>query len=115
MIPTSRVGRIVAVGYVVVVALLTARAFSDAHQDHWGAEIAAAVLTLPAVVVALPAIYLLGAAAWSVSDAGDGGPMWPVTLTFTLLMSVVACGNAAGFVFLSRVLRRKEPTCGTTR
>jgi hypothetical protein len=102
-------GRVVVTGYVATVAALTAYAFSDAHQDHWGAEIAAAVLTLPAVVAALPAIYLLGAAAWTVSDAGDSGPMWPVTLAFTLLMSAVACGNAAGFVLLHRVLRRKEP------
>ena len=102
--------RVLAVAYVTTVAALTAYAFSDAHQDHWGAEATAAVLTLPAVGVALPAIYLLGATAWTVSDAGDGGPIWPVTLTFTLIMSAVACGNAAGFVFLRRVLHRKEPT-----
>jgi len=103
------IARVVAVAYVATVAALTAYAFSDAHQDHWGAEISAAVLTLPTIVAALPAIYLLGAAAWGVSDGGDGGPMWPVTLTFTLLMSVVACLNVAGFAFLRRVLHRKEP------
>jgi hypothetical protein len=103
-------GRVVAVAYVATVAGLTARAFSDANQDHWGAEIAAAVLALPLIIPALPFIYVLGGLAWNFADTGsasgsasgssssvstelDGGTMWPVTLTFTLLMTAVACGN----------------------
>ena len=93
--------RVVAGAYVAIVAALTAAAFwSDAEERPW-TEVAAAVLTLPTVVVALPAIYLLGALAWNVSDAAGDGPMWPVTLTFTTLMTVVACGN----VLLVRVVR----------
>lgn len=79
------VGRIVAVLYVATVATLTAYAFSS-DEDHWSAEIAAAVLGLPLVVPALPAIYLLGGLAWH-------GPIWLVTTTFTTLMALVAIGN----------------------
>jgi uncharacterized membrane protein len=102
------IGRIAAVAYVVTVAALTARAFSDAHQEHWGAEIAAAVLTLPAIVAALPAIYLVGAGAWNV------GPMWVVTLTFTLLMTGVACANVLFVRLVSRRLRGSASASGRT-
>jgi len=109
VIPTTLVGRLVALAYVVTVAALTARAFSDAHQDHWGAEIAAAILTLPMILPALPVIYVLGAAAWSV------GPMWPVTLTFTLLMSVVACANLLLLRATWRALRGSASASARTR
>lgn len=79
--------RILGMAYVASVAALTAIAFSDADQDHWPAEIAAAVLGLPLVVPALPAIYVAGGLAWH-------GPMWLVTLTFTSSMTAVAIANA---------------------
>ena len=102
-------GRVVAVAYVVTVAALTARAFSEADQDHWGAEIAAAVLTLPTIVPALPVIYVVGAGAWNV------GPMWVVTLTFTLLMTAVAIGNALLARLVWRSLRGSASASARTR
>jgi hypothetical protein len=109
MIPTTWVGRVIALAYVVAVAGLTARAFSDAQQDHWGAEIAAAVLTLPTIVAAMPVIYVIGAAAWNI------GPMWPVTLTFVLMMSGVACANVALLRLAWRSLRGSASASTRTR
>jgi hypothetical protein len=100
------IGRAVAAAYVATVAGLTAAAFSDHDVLRW-AEVAAAVLALPTVVVALPAIYVLGAWAWSFADSPSSGsassadpvvagaPIWPVTLTFTVVMTLVACANVA--------------------
>ncbi|WP_395657063.1 hypothetical protein [Nocardioides sp.] len=113
-------GRVVAAAYVATVAGLTAAAFSS-RGDLWWAEVAAGVLTLPLVLVALPAIYLLGALAWSVADSPATGSLsstdpvvadpsiWPVTLTFTVLMTLVACANVAlvGWT-LRRVARRRS-------
>jgi ABC-type glycerol-3-phosphate transport system permease component len=82
-------GRVLATAYVVTVTALTAYAFSS-NDDHWPAEIAAAVLALPLVVPALPIIYVVGGLAWH-------GPMWVVTLSFTAMMTAVACGNALLF------------------
>jgi hypothetical protein len=109
------IGRMVAVAYVATVAALTARAFSERGQDHWGAEIAAAALTLPAVVVALPVIYVIGAAAWNVADSQGGGAMWPVTLTFTVLMTAVACANLVLLGLLRRRLRGSASASARTR
>ncbi|GAA1797844.1 hypothetical protein GCM10009795_049210 [Nocardioides hankookensis] len=109
MMPTGRGARLLAAAYVVAVAVLTARAFSEADHDHWAAEIAAAVLTLPAIVPALPVIYVVGASAWNV------GPMWVVTLTFTLLMTVVACANVLLLRWAWRSLRGRRAASDRTR
>lgn len=110
-------GRVVAAAYVATVAGLTAAAFSAEDALPW-AEAAAAVLALPTVIVALPAIYVLGAVAWSFVDNPSSGsassagpvletaPIWPVTLTFTLVMTLVACANVAVVRYLIRRLRR---------
>ncbi|WP_028643432.1 hypothetical protein [Nocardioides sp. URHA0020] len=115
MIPTTRGGRFVALAYVVAVAALTARAFSDGHQDHWGAEIAAAVLTLPLIVPALPVIYVVGAFAWAVTDARDDGSVWPVTVTFTLMMVVVAGADVVLARTVWRSLRGSASASARTR
>lgn len=101
------IGRVIAMAYVGAVAALTAIAFSDPVEEHWTAEIAAAVLGLPFVIPALPVIYVLGAVAWNLSDATGGGPMWPVTLTFTAIMTAVACANAE---LVRAVLTRRART-----
>jgi hypothetical protein len=56
----------------------------------WNREGVAMLLTLPALVPALPAVYLIGGAVWNVTGAGDGGPMWPVTLVYALMFAGVA-------------------------
>lgn len=97
-------GRLLAAAYVVTVATLTAVGFWD-HDGSWPAKLAAAVLCLPTIIPALPVIYVGGAIAWTFSDGPASGsassadaniadsPMWPVTLTFTVLMTAVACAN----------------------
>jgi ABC-type dipeptide/oligopeptide/nickel transport system permease subunit len=108
-------GRLVAAAYVATVAGLTAAAFSS-HEGVVWAEVAAGILALPALVPALPVIYVLGAVVQGLVDSpgsgsasswapGDpGGPVWPVTLTFTVLMTLVACVN----VELVRLLRGRS-------
>ena len=84
--------RVAAAGYVLVDATLGAIAFSS-DQARPPVEIAAFLLALPAVVVTIPVIYVLGAAAWNLSAAMPGRPMWPVTLTFTGLFAATALLN----------------------
>jgi hypothetical protein len=110
-------GRVVAVAYVTTVAGLTARAFWGADPEHWRAEIAAAVLTLPTIIVALPVVYvtlgLVGSAtdepssgsASSSSPDYDSAAWWPVTLAVTLLMTGVACAN---FLLVRAVVSRRS-------
>jgi hypothetical protein len=83
---------LVAVGYVLLEAVLGAIAFSS-DTDHPRVEIAAFVLALPMVVATLPVIYVVGAISWNVRDAVDGQPMWPVTVTFTVLFATTAVLN----------------------
>ena len=86
-------GRLLAGLYVAVVAVLAARSFWSRDQGFSVTEALAFALTLPAMLVAIPAVYVLGAAAWSVTDAGDGGAMWPVTVAFTLMLAGTAVAN----------------------
>jgi hypothetical protein len=86
-------GWLIAAAYIAVVCFLAASAFSGPDEGFSWREGAAMCLTLPALVVALPVIYVLGALLWTVTDAGDGGPMWPVTVGFTVMFAVTALIN----------------------
>jgi hypothetical protein len=89
--------------YVGAVAALAASAFWRPDEAFtWDREGVAMLLTLPALLPALPAVYVLGAVLWHVTDAADGGPMWPVTLGFALMFAGVA---AADVWLVRRVLR----------
>jgi hypothetical protein len=80
--------------YVGVVAALAASAFRSPEEGFtWTREGVAMALTLPALLPALPVLYGLGALAWNVTSAGDGGLMWPVTLTYALLFAATALAN----------------------
>jgi phage gp37-like protein len=79
--------------YVAVVTVLVAVAFRSSDRGFSWPEGVAMVLTLPALLVALPAIYVIGAGLWSITDAGDGGPMWPVTVGFAVMFGGVAVAN----------------------
>ena len=101
--------RLAAVGYVLVDAVLGALAFSS-EQAHPAVEVAAFVLVLPAVIVALPVIYVVGAMAWHLRDALAGRPMWPVTVTFTVLFAATAILNVilAWLTWSSRGRKRPD-------
>lgn len=88
--------------YVGAVAALAARAFWSPDAGFTWGEGAALLLTVPVIIPALPLIYVVGAGIWNVTEAGDGGPMWPVTVVYTLMFAAVAVGN----VWLARVLLR---------
>ena len=84
--------RLVALGYVLLEAVLGAIAFSSDH-DHARVEVTAFVLALPMVVATIPVIYVVGAIAWNLRDSLAGHPMWPVTVTFTVLFAATAVLN----------------------
>lgn len=91
--------------YVGVVAALAASAFSSPGEGFtWNREGVAMLLTLPALIPALPLVYVIGAAIWNVTNAGDGGPIWPVTLVYTLMFAAVAAAN----VWLLRELVKRR-------
>jgi len=96
----------VAAVYLALVCALAASAFANPNQAFsWGREGVALGLTLPAVVPALPFVYLTGAGIWDVTGADSGGPMWPVTLVYTLMFATVAVVN---LWLLRRVLGRRS-------
>jgi hypothetical protein len=106
--------RLAAGGYVVVVVVLVAAAFRDPDQDFSATEAIGLGLTLPVLLAALPVVYLVGAAAWSLTGAADGGPMWPVTLTFALMFAGVAVANLWVLRTAARALHRR-PRRGRAR
>ena len=59
---------------------------------------------LPAMLAGGLLLYVFGAAAWNLSGADTGGETWPVTLTYTLVVAVVAAVN----VMLVRMLRSRR-------
>lgn len=85
--------RALATAYVGTVGVLAATAFPGAGRFGW-AEALALLLTLPALLVALPAIYLLGSGAWALTGADEpGAATWPVTLAYTVVLVTVAVAN----------------------
>jgi hypothetical protein len=98
-------GRVLAVGYLAVVAVLAADAFSDPHAGFTWRTGAAMLLTLPAMVAALPVLYVVGAATWNATHAADGGPMWPVTLIYTVIFVGIAAANVW---LVATALRRRR-------
>lgn len=114
--PLTRRGAVIA--YVLAVAAAAATAFAHPDATFGWAEAAAIVLTLPAFVVALPCIYLGGAAAWNVTGADSGGPMWPVTVVYILMFTATAVANLVALGRLQRRRRRRAPghrCCATGR
>ncbi|HEV7210792.1 MAG TPA: hypothetical protein VGN47_03655 [Blastococcus sp.] len=98
--------------YVAAVAALAASAFWNPDETFsWGREGVALVLTLPALLPALPVLYLVGAAAWNVTGADAGGPMWPVTLVYALTFAGIAVAN----VWLLRLLVARLTVARTRR
>ena len=99
--------RVLAGLYVGTVAALAASAFSDPSAGFtWNREGVAMALTLPALLPALPVVYLLGAATWSVTGADHGGPMWPVTAAYAVLFAATAVAN---LWLLHLLARRRRP------
>jgi hypothetical protein len=75
------------------VAVLAGIAWGHDHSGFDPIEATALALVMPAVVPALPVIYFVGAIAWRLSGAPDNGPMWPVAVTFAVLLGACACIN----------------------
>ncbi|MFN8193554.1 MAG: hypothetical protein U0R80_04630 [Nocardioidaceae bacterium] len=95
----------VAAVYLVLETVLAAVAFSS-QQDRPLVEWVAFLLLLPSVVVAFPVIYVGGAVGWSLRDAMPGHPMWPVAVTFAVLMLATAVLNVLVVRTVAARLRR---------
>ncbi len=89
------------------IAGLTTFATSDRHFTGW-AWIAALLLSLPALLAMLPALYLTAAAAWNATGAGDGGTMWPVTTTYALVLATAAVLNVILLRLVTKVRARRQ-------
>jgi hypothetical protein len=92
------------VAYVGGVAALTAIATSDPNHFRESAFVTALVLCLPALVAALPVLYVAASTAFNVTGADDGGTSWPVTATYVLVLTATAALN----VYLLRTLARRR-------
>lgn len=104
--------------YLAVVAALAADTFSsrDGTFGWWPHGVLFALL-MPVLVVAMPVVYVVGATAWNVTGADAGGPMWPVTLVYALLLTAVGAAN----VLVVRAVRTRwraraagAPTAGAS-
>ena len=98
--------------YVVGISALAASAFWSPHESFtWSREGLAMLLTLPALVPALPVIYTVGALTWNLPGAGDGaGPMWPVTVVYTAMFAGAAVANVWLLHMTARARRRRRST-----
>ncbi len=99
--------RVVAISYVAAVMLITALATADPNHLRPVLFIAALVICLPAMAPALPIFYVAAAAMWNVTDAANGGLLWPMTAAFTLLLGATACGNVWLVTRLVRIVRKR--------
>jgi hypothetical protein len=91
--PTTRPGRVLAAVYVLTVVVLASIAWGHDHSGFDPVEATALALVLPVVVPLLPVIYVVGAIAWRVTGAPENGPMWPIALTFAIMLGGCACLN----------------------
>lgn len=93
--------------YVGLVAVLAAR-WSGPHAvgGFSIAEAATFLVTAPVSVVSLPVTYLVLAAAWNITGADNGGPVWPLTLACTAWFTVLAVANMVFLTAAARQVRR---------
>jgi hypothetical protein len=108
--PCSRVGRALALTYVLAVAVLAAMAWGHDLEGFDPVEAAALILALPSLLVAFPAMYVAGGLTFAA--VGEGRPLWPVALVFALSLSTCAIANvwlcrAIGARVSARRSRRK--------
>jgi hypothetical protein len=100
--------------YVLVMTVAGGYAFSSADPESLEVELVAFVLLLPALVVALPVMYVVGALAWQLRADLPGEPMWPVTLTFALLFAASATANVLIVWGAASLCRRQSLRRGST-
>ncbi|MFN8022505.1 MAG: hypothetical protein U0Q03_13345 [Acidimicrobiales bacterium] len=84
-----------ATSYVVLVMVLTAVATADPNEPRTQMWLAAMALCLPALVPALPLLYVVLSIAWNVTNADDGGSTWPLTVVYVIALGGAAVANVA--------------------
>lgn len=94
---------------------LAAIAWGHDHSGFYPVEVAALALALPLALPAFPVIYVVGGIAYNLTGAPDNGPMWPVGLTFAVLLGGCACLNVWLLHFLvTRWRTPRDPWPGYT-
>ena len=84
---------IVEVAYVATVAILAVVATNDPNDVAGRVLVVAVVLTLPSFWVLAPVAYLVIAGVWNATGADHGGPTWPVTTAYVVLLIAAAVLN----------------------
>lgn len=79
--------------YVAAVMVLMAFATTDPNHPKQGLFVIALALCLPALLPALPALFVVVAAVWRLTNADAGGVTWPVTVAYVVVSGAVAVGN----------------------
>ena len=105
--PSGAEWRIVAGCYLALEGVLGALSFAS-EDARPTVEWIAFLLLLPAAVVTVPVIYVVGAGAWNIRASMAHEPMWPVTVTFTALFVAAAAANVALLWFLGSAISRRR-------
>ncbi|MDM7831357.1 hypothetical protein [Cellulomonas edaphi] len=105
--------KLLAVVYVVGIAVLAAATFPGHDTFSWSREGLLLLLTMPAIVVGLPVVYVAGTVAWNLSGADSGGPQWVVSLVYAVVFAAVAAADVAlVLLVVRRRARRRELASG---
>jgi hypothetical protein len=99
---------VIAVVYVLVVAVLTWSWIRTGPDGFSAAELASIVLVLPAGLVLLPVAYLVLAAAWAVTGSSQENGSTPVVIqvVYVVVFALLACANAVVVTAGARYLRK---------
>jgi hypothetical protein len=68
-------------------------ATTDPNHPERGLFAIALALCLPALIPALPLLYISVAAVWGLTNADSGGVTWPVTAAYVLATGLIAACN----------------------
>lgn len=97
------------VGYVASVAILAIVATSHPNHKAYPAFDFALALSLPSLLLLLPALYVVVSKAWNVTGADHGGITWPVTAAYVVMFTAAATLNV-GLVSMFMDARRRRRT-----
>jgi hypothetical protein len=110
MTPTARiwVRTTLEVGYVASVAILAIVATSDPNHMAYPAFDFALALSMPSLLLLLPAFYAVVGNVWHIPGADHGGITWPVTAAYVVMFTAAAILNVGlvGILMNARERRR---------
>ena len=95
--------------YVACVMVFMTLATTDPNHPKRVLFVIALALCLPALVPALPVLYVALALAWGLTSADSGGVTWPVTAAYVLAAALAAACNVWLIGRTRRTLRHVAP------